>query len=156
MVSVSDRPASRRGAMPPTAPLPAEARAALAAVIADMRDMPRAIIGDPAEVVHFLGRQARRLAGIRDMRVPAALPPAPKSPSAVLMAPAGAAAALQAAEQTFQAAKVTPLADTFSTSTRRSPAAELPQARAVVDRRGRRVPVVLRRAAAAGQLDLPL
>ena len=53
----------------PTSPLPADARAALAAVIADMRNFPRAIIGDPAEVVHFLGRQARRLAGIRDMRV---------------------------------------------------------------------------------------
>ncbi len=61
--------------------LPAEARAALAAVIADMQNVPRSIVGDPAEVVHFLGRQARRLAGIRDMRVPLPLRPRRSRPA---------------------------------------------------------------------------
>lgn len=132
---------ARRSPPVPTVPIPPEARAALDAVIRDMRDVPRAIIGDPAEVVHFLGRQARRLAGVRDLRVPVAPLPAPKPPSAALMVPAGAAAARAAAESTF------------STPARKSPAsAAAPRSRVVRNRHGHAVPVELRRA----QLDLPL
>ena len=126
------------------APVPEPVRAAIAAVVADMRNVPREIIGDSAEVVHFLGRCARRLDGVRAMRVPVPPPPAPKPPSAVLMASAGADART-AAEASF------------STSTRKSPEAAPPPAlrvREVRNRRGRAVRIELRRA--AGQLDLPL
>lgn len=65
----------RRGARPASglpSPLPDAVLSALAAIVADMRDIPRDCIRDPAELVLWLRRMAGRVEAVSRMTVPGA------------------------------------------------------------------------------------
>lgn len=158
-------PSPRRTPIVEAVPLPAETRRALSGIVKQLRDVPRAIIGDPAEVVHFLGRTARALERLRDQAVtPAPTPGAtssrPAIPSPAPTSPPRALTALERAEAVFRTAppptaggtSAPPSAETVFRST----SGTLPRPRIVVDRKGRGVRVEVRRAREAGQMEMPL
>lgn len=127
-----------RPAEPPSAPLPPTVLSALGAIVRDMRDVPRDCIRDPAELVIWLRRMAGRVEGVGRMRVvgvvsqpvqPVALPP-PRSATPRDLAEA-----------------------VFGKGPAPSRAAGL---RTIVSRRGQTVRVEVRRARAAGQMELGL
>ncbi|RYC29540.1 hypothetical protein D3273_23420 [Lichenibacterium minor] len=153
----------------PTALLPADTRRDLSAIAQQLRNVPRALIGDPAEVVHFLGRTARALERVRDM--PIALPTLPpattrtSAPMPALSSPPRALSALERAEAVFRSAGAVftpttggstgPLSPPVSGSPT-SGSSTLPRPRVVMDRKGRGVRVEVRRAREAGQMEMPL
>ncbi len=118
---------------PPSAPLPTPVTAALAAIVRDMRDVPRDCLRDPAELFIWLRRMAGRVEGVGRMRMAGALPAArPASPRDL-------------AEAVF---------GTAPTAGKSQAVARRPAVRMVTSRKGRAVPVELRRARTAGQMEL--
>ena len=139
----------RRASAPPTAPLPEPVLTALAAIVRDMRDVPRDCFRDPAEMLFWLRRMARRVEGVERMRVPA-VPPRPSGLSRLLATPRAVPSARQTAEAVFGIAASTVQpgpGDAFSRTGAN-------KTRTVTSRKGRVVPVEIRRARAGGQLEL--
>lgn len=62
-----------------TTPLPAEVLKALKAITSEMRNIPRDVIIDRQELIHFMNRMARRVDGVAALRV-TLTPPRPKHP----------------------------------------------------------------------------
>ena len=159
----------RRSPVIPTAMLPADMRRDLSAIVQQLRNVPRTLIGDPAEVVHFLGRTARALERVRDRPIALpTLPPATTRTSAPTPAPPSpprALSALERAEAVFRSADAAPDPTTGETAGPLSPPAPpsiisrpsaLPRPRIVHDRKGRGVRVEVRRAREAGQMEMPV
>ena len=119
----------------PTAPLPPVVLTALAAIVRDMRDVPRDCLRDPAELFHWLRRMANRVEGVGRMRAPGTTPR--------LVRPAGPAAARPAIPRDLDEA-------VFG---RVSSSAVTPGTRTIVSRRGWAVRIEVRRARAAGQME---
>ncbi len=157
-------PSPRRAAIAETVPLPIETRTALSAIARTMRDVPRSLIGDPAEVVHFLGRTARAIERLRDQPVsttgPAAKATRPTAKAPSLPPPPRALSARERAEAVFSGA-APPTSTTSSPPTSpeamfRASGGALPRPRIVMDRKSRGVRVEVRRAREAGQMEMPL
>ncbi len=154
--------------------------AALAAIVRDMRDVPRDRIVDRAEMIHWLRRMARRVEGVATMRAPVAALPRPSgSPEPRRVSPP-VQTARQAAEAAFTSpskvcavkglsdgtlrAASAPIAagralaeavfGTTPTAGNSQAVARRPAARTIVNRKGRAVPVELRRARRAGHMEL--
>ena len=150
-------PSPRRAPAVPTALLPADTRRDLSAIVQQLRNVPRALIGDPAEVVHFLGRTARALERVRD--APVALP---KSPPATARTSAPRALSARGhAEAVFRPTSEVPGPTAAPTSPQvaaetvfRPGAIALPRPCIVMDRKGRGVRVEVRRAREAGQMEM--
>lgn len=147
--------------------LPTETRRDLSAIVAQLRNVPRALIGDPAEVVHFLGRTARALERVRDAPIALApsLPATPWTsvPLPALVSPPRALSLRERAEAMFRPVGEAPPPTAAPTSPQaqaeavfRGGPSALPRPRIVVDRKGRGVRVEVRRAREAGQLEMPL
>lgn len=147
-----------------TVPLPAEFRTALSGVSAMLRDVPRDCIIDKTELFHWLRRLARRVDDIRDKPMP--VPPTPlrtSAPTSARSAPSRALSVHDEAESMFRAS-----VDLSAPSSGLRPApshhakaqamfrSALPRPRIVLSRKGRQVRVEVRRARAAGQLEMPL
>ena len=169
--AVTPSSSPRRTPSVPTVPLPAEVRTALSGVAAALRDVPRDCILDRAELFHWLRRLARRVDDIRDKPVPAPTTartsPAASSPMSSLTSPSRVMSARERAEAVFRGASdpSTPMAGVASPVTSRRAAAEAmfrpggtapPRPRIILSRKGRQVRVEVRRARAAGQMEMPL
>ena len=122
----------------------------------------RNLIGDPAEVVHFLGRTARALERLRDtpVAVPTSSPASPRT--SALTSPTRALSAREQAEAVFSGAPA-PTSGTAPAPTSLPTPSEamfrkgngaLPRPRIVMDRKGRGVRVEVRRAREAGQMEM--
>ncbi len=152
-------PSLRRTLTIPTVPLPAEVRAALSGIVKTLRNVPRDCIHDPPELFHFLNRQARALERVRDQPV---LVSAPTIPRTSVPAPAATSAprALSArdrAEAVFRSGD--PSADPSHQAVARGVFAApgvSTRPRIIMSRKGRQVRVEVRRARAAGQMELGL
>ena len=153
-VAAVGAPSPRRGGIAETVPLPAETRTALSAIVKTMRDVPRALIGDPAEVVHFLGRTVRALERLRDqpVSVASASPKLAAATPAPSLARPQATTARQAAEAVFRTPSTRPqvTAETLHSES----AGAVPRPRIIMDRKGRGVRVEVRRAREAGQIEM--
>lgn len=156
-------PSPRRLPIVEAMPLPAETRRALSGIVAQLRDVPRAIIGDPAEVVHFLGRTARALERLRDQPVTLAAAPGATSPRPALPTPAPSPlprtlSPHERAEAVFRASP--PLTEGGTSAppsagtVLRSTSGAQPRPRIVLDRKGHGVRVEVRRAREAGQIEM--
>ena len=159
-------PSPRRAPNVETTPLPAETRRALSGIVQQLRNVPRNLIGDPAEVVHFLGRTARALERLRDQPVSSSMLAAkavrPAAEASSLPPPSRALSARERAEAVFSDAPPptsggapavsSPL--TSADAMFRSSGSALPRPRIVMDRKGRGVRVEVRRAREAGQMEM--
>lgn len=120
----------------PGAPLPPAVLSAIAAIVRDMRDVPRDCITDRAELMHWLRRMAARVEGVGRMQAVLA-PPRPKRAPAPL--PARPATPRDLAEAVFG---------------KGSASARTPGPRTITSRRGRAVRVEVRRAREVGQPEM--
>lgn len=176
-----------RGWAPPpsdTAPLPAEVLKALRSIVADMRSIPREVITDRGELIHFLNRMAGRVDGVAKLRV-AFTPPAPKrlknlnagfsgiqdttAPTSPLSGHALAHAVFGTAstvsvttgsrpdvggQSTAPAGKGLKTSEPPSDTPQRVASRRRDETRTVTSRKGKAVPVHIRRAREAGQMEL--
>ncbi len=157
-------PSPRRLPAVPTASLPADTRRDLSAIVQQLRNVPRALIGDPAEVVHFLGRTARALERVRDTPVPAPTSspasPRPSGPTPALSSPPRALSVRDRAEAVFSGVSAptpgTPASLATAEGVFRPSGAAASRPRIVIDRKGRGVRVEVRRAREAGQMEMPV
>ncbi len=109
--------------------LPPAALRALDAIAADLRHLPRDCIVDRAELLHWLNRLARRVDGVKGMRVPMEPQPAKRAPAGLTVP------AIKLVDAVFgQPAK-----------------ARRPRSRTITSRKGKQVGVEVGR-----QFDLPL
>ena len=151
-------PSPRRTPTAPTVPLPAEVRAALSGIVATLRNLPRDCIHDPPELFHFLNRQARALERLRDQPVPVSTPANPRTsvPAPAATSAPRALSARDRAEAVFRSGE--PSAGPSHQAGHESmflPSAP-PRPRIIMSRKGRQVRVEVRRARAAGQMELGL
>lgn len=114
---------------------------ALADIVRDMRDVPRDCFMDRAEMIHWLNRMARRVEGVATMKAPTS-PRIVRRPLAIGPAPTRALAAHQQAEVVFGSA---PKSSTKPV-----------ERRTVTSRKGRAVPVEVRKARQHGQMEFGL
>ena len=162
-------PSPRRAPIAPAVPLPSDTRAALSGIAKALRDVPRECIHDPPELFHWLNRQAMAIERLRDQPMPT--PQAitrPPSPVPALPAPPRALSARERAEAIFstttgptsgmtQAEPSPPeSAKGMTMMVIPSRSGALPRPWIVMDKKGRGVRVEVRRARAAGQLEMPL
>lgn len=147
-------PSPRRTPTFETVPLPADTRRTLSGIVKQLRDVPRAIIGDPAEVVHFLGRTARALERLRDEPVLVEAPAAQAKPSAILSGASGGRSSAPPVSPRDHGEAVFSSAGAASTPLMINDPGT--SARTVATRKGRQVRVEVRRARAAGQLEMPV
>ena len=126
----------------PSAPLPMTISSVLAAIVRDMRDVPRDCLVDRAELLFWLRRMANRVEGVGRMGVPV-------SPdlgiSRRLAQPAEISAHSSTSRDLVEAV--------FGKGSRSTRA---PGPRTIISRRGQSVRVEVRRARAGGQLELGL
>ena len=134
---------------PPSAPLPPVVLTALAAIVRDMRDVPRDCLLDRAELVHWLRRMAGRVEGVGRMRVPDFEIAQKRKLTRMLVS-----SPYDAVGKIDKSAPATPrdLAEAVFGKGSSSTRAQGP--RTIVGRRGRVVRVEVRRARAAGQMEL--
>ena len=153
-------PSPRRTPTAPTVPLPAEVRAVLSGIVKTLRNLPRDCIHDPPELFHFLNRQARALERVRDQPVPVSPPTAPRTsvPAPAATSAPRALSARDRAEAVFRGSG-DPLADPSHQAIAQAvfaPASVSARPRIIMSRKGRQVRVEVRRARAAGQMELGL
>lgn len=148
----------RRLPAPPSAPLPEPVQAALASIAGDLRHLPRDCIGDPGELLMWLRRMAGRVEGVGRMRVPGDGPIFPKR---ITQGNASDGSALGVISGPKTAGGFVPPCGSDPTSRDlaeavfgKGPVAGAPGPRTITSRRGRTVRVEVRRARAAGQMEL--
>lgn len=157
-------PSPRRVPITPTVPLPADLRATLSTIATTMRNVPREAIHDPPELFVWLNRLAKAIERLRDQPMPAPQATArPPSSAPALPTPPRALSARERAESVFSTVpptsgmtQVAPSPPESAEGMFRSSGAALPRPRIVMDRKGRGVRVEVRRARAAGQMEMPL
>ena len=162
-------PSPRRVPTAPTVPLPADLRATLSTIATTLRHVPREAIHDPPELFVWLNRLAKALERARDTPMPTPQAAArPSLPVATLPAPPRALSARERAEAMFSTSTA-PTSETTPTASSPlkvvqgmpmmvtpSRGGALPRPRIVMDKKGRGVRVEVRRARAAGQLEMPI